>query len=155
MQSWNWVASNWPEILNAIGIIGSLCFTGYSLHSEAKTRRIANLIALTASHRDIWKQMVENPSLRRVIDPQADTLRARITVQERMFVTMVIQHLGVVFDAMRDDLTIKPEGLKADVQQFMTLPIPASVWKEIKALQDNGFVAFVDEDKSLHESTHC
>ncbi len=48
-----WLAENWFTLLNVIGIVGGLFFTGHSLRSETKTRRVANLLSLTQAHRDI------------------------------------------------------------------------------------------------------
>ena len=45
MGSLHWLAQNWFTLLNAIGVVGGLLFTGHSLRSETKTRRIANLLS--------------------------------------------------------------------------------------------------------------
>jgi hypothetical protein len=42
MGSLRWLTENWFTLLNVVGVIGGLFFTGYSLRSETKTRRIAN-----------------------------------------------------------------------------------------------------------------
>ena len=71
-------------------------------------------------------------------------VRQPVTREEEIFVTLVIQHLSIVYHAMRDDLTIPPEGLRRDVWQFFTLPIPGAVWEKIKILQNDAFVAYVE-----------
>ena len=144
MQSLRWLAENWITYLNALGVVGGLFFTGYSLHSETKTRKIANLLTLTQSHRDVWKEVLHEPKLARVLSLRADTRRDPITREEEIFVTLVVQHLGSVFLAMRDDLTIDPEGLRRDVWQFFSMPVPQAVWDRLKILQDDDFVAFVE-----------
>lgn len=144
MGSLHWLAENWFTLLNAGGVIGGLLFTGYSLHSETKTRRIANLLSLTQGHRDIWKQLFTHPQLSRILDPNADTSAKPVTREEEIFVNLVIQHLSVVFHAMRDELTVKPEGLRRDVWWFFSLPIPQSVWEKMKVLQNDKFVAYVE-----------
>jgi len=121
-----------------------LLFTGYSLRSETKTRRIANLLTLTRNHRDIWTELYRNPRLARVLDANTDPTRQPIQRDEEIFVNLVIQHLNSAYYAMRDELAIKPEGLRRDVRQFFALPIPRVVWTELKALQDDRFVAFVE-----------
>ena len=45
---------------------------------------------------------------------------------------------------MRDELTIPPEGLRRDVWQFFSLPIPQWVWNRVKVMQDDDFVVFVE-----------
>jgi hypothetical protein len=144
MQSLHWLADNWFTYLNALGVVGGLCFTGYSLHSETKTRKIANLLTLAQSHREVWKEVLREPKLNRVLSVDVDTDREPVTREEEIFVTLVIQHLGIVFRAMKSDLTIDPEGLRRDVWQFFSLPIPLRVWNRIKVMQDDDFVAFVE-----------
>ncbi len=144
MQSLRWLAENWFIYLNALGIVGGLFFTGYSLHSETKTRKIANLLTLTQSHRDIWKEVIHEPKLNRVLAIRVNMERDPVTREEEIFVTLVIQHLSVVFHAMRDELTIPPEGLRRDVWQFFSLPIPQRVWNRVKVMQDDDFVVFVE-----------
>jgi hypothetical protein len=144
MQDPHWLADNWFTLLNALGVVGGLVFTGYSLHSESKTRKVANLLTLTQGHRDIWREILHDPKLTRILDPAADVGTQPVTTEEQVFVTLVIEHLSVVFHAMRDELTISPEGLRRDVWQFFSLPIPQVVWNRVMVMQDNTFVAFVE-----------
>ncbi len=139
-----WLAENWFVFLSAIGITGGLFFDGYSRHSETKTRRISNQIALTEGHRDIWKEFLKHPQLNRILDRNADLSKQPATVQEEIFVNLVIQHTSAVFHAMRDRLTISPEGLRRDVWLFFSLPVPQSVWEKLKVFQNDKFVAYLE-----------
>lgn len=145
MGSLHWLTENWFTLLNAVGVIGGLFFTGHSLRSETKTRRIANLLSLTQGHRDIWKQIFTHPQLSRILDPKADISDKPVTREEEIFVNLVIQHLSVVFHALRDELTITPEGLRQDVWAFFTLPIPQSVWVKFRIVQNDTFAAYIEE----------
>ena len=144
MGIWGWLADNSFNLLSAVGVIGSLWFTSISLRSETKTRRISNLIAITANHRDVWKVFLTNKELARVRDAFANTAKQPITDAERIFVNMVIQHINSVYFAMNDQLVVKVEGLRRDIAQFFSLPIPSEVWEKIKVLQNDEFVAFVE-----------
>lgn len=148
MGSLHWLIENWFTLLSALGIVGSLLFTAHSLRSETKTRRVANLLSLTQGHRDIWKEFLRYPQMKRVLDSKANPSAPPVTDEEEIFVNMVIQHLSVVFHAMRDELTIKPEGLRRDVWWFFSLPIPHAVWEKGKVLQNDAFVAFVERCKN-------
>lgn len=139
-----WVAENWFNLLSAVGIVGGLLLTTISLRSETKTRRIANLLKLTEHHREIWSKLIERPSLARVLDPDVNLLTNPITLAEQSYVNMLIQHLSSAFQAMNSGLTIKPEGLRRDVQWFFSLPIPQAIWSQMKPLQNDEFVEFVD-----------
>jgi hypothetical protein len=144
MEIWTWVSQNWFEFLSSIGIIGGLWFNAVSLHSETKTRRIANLLTLTGNQRELLKVFYQNQPLTRVLDPAADTASLPINRAEEMYVSAMIQHLSSAYRAMQSDLTIKPEGIHRDVREFFTLPIPKFVWEKIKKFQDADFVQFVE-----------
>ena len=72
--TWNGWAHNWFDLLSTVGIVGSLWFTAVAFRSEARTRRTANLLIITANHREIWKEFSRNPALARVVDPTADVV---------------------------------------------------------------------------------
>ena len=140
-----WLSANWFDLLSAVGIVGSLLFTAVSLQSEAKTRRIANLLILTQNHREIWSEMIHHANLARVLDVSAKLQKERISVSERLFINMVIQHLNSAFQAIKTGLVIKPEGLSQDVRWFFSLPIPRTIWDYVKRLQNDDFVAYVQQ----------
>ena len=144
MELWGWLANNSFNLLSTAGVIGSLWFTAISLRSETKTRRIANLLAITASHREVWKVFLNDKGLARVRDASADTTKQPVTAAERVFVMFVIFHMSSVFYAMSNHLVVKVEGLRRDIAQFFSLPIPRDVWEKVKVLQNDDFVAFVE-----------
>lgn len=108
-----WFTENWFNLFSSVGIIGGLWFTAVSLHSETKTRRIANLLTLTANYREIWKDFYRSPELARVIEPKANLSKHPITPAEEFFVHMVISHTSSVYEALKDELLTKQEGLSA------------------------------------------
>lgn len=144
MEIWEWLANNSFNLLNAVGIIGGLGFTAHSLRSETKTRRIANLLSITANHRELWKAYLNDRELARIRDISAKTSKQPVTEAEWIFVNMVIQHLNTVYYAMNDQLVVKVEGMRRDIAQFFSLPIPREVWEKIKVLQNDDFVTFVE-----------
>ncbi len=143
MQFWDWLGNNSFNLLGAGGVVGSLWFTAISIRSSTKTQRIANLLSITANHREVWRVFLNNQEQVRVRDASADGVKQPITHAERVFVNMVIQHINSVYCAMNDQLVVKVEGLRRDVAQFFSLPIPREVWENIKVLQNDDFVAFV------------
>jgi hypothetical protein len=101
-----------------------LWFTAVSLHSETKTRRVANLLTITANYREVWKDFFRSPELARVIDPAADAVKIPVTPAEEFFVGLIISHINSVFYATTDELVVEWEGLRRDVGSFFSLPIP-------------------------------
>jgi hypothetical protein len=146
----SWLADNWFNIVTTV-LGGGVWFSGYSIHKDAKAhkeeanaRRVANLLAITASHREIWIEFLNNPKLARVHDATADTRKQPVTDSEQVFVALVIVHTNSVFYANKDQLVIEYEGLRRDIAQFFSLPIPKAVWSRAKLLQNHDFVAFVE-----------
>jgi hypothetical protein len=52
----------------SVGIVARLLTTAYTLREEGEARRVANLFAVTANHREIWSLVIEKPELSRVLD---------------------------------------------------------------------------------------
>ena len=140
-----WISQNWFNLFSSAGIIGGLWFTAVSLRSETKTRRIANLLTITANYREVWKEFFHSPELARVIEPSADVKKQPVTPAERFFVNMVISHTGSMYEALKDELVTQQEGLRRDVGSFLSLPIPQAVWKTVKIFQNADFVKFVEK----------
>ena len=101
MGGFHWIVENWVTALNTVGVVSGLFFTAASFRSEAKTRRVANLLTITKNHRDIWADFYRNPELARVLDVSADVAKQPVTRDEEIFVNLVILHLSSVFTRSR------------------------------------------------------
>ena len=140
----DWFAANWYSLLEAAGIIGSLIFTAVSFRTDTKARRIGNLLKLTEQQREIWRELLHRPELSRVLEPKPDLRAKPITQEEELFVGFLILHLNSAYHAIRDGMFASPEGLKADVREFFSCPIPGAIWDKMKAFQNKKFAAFVE-----------
>jgi hypothetical protein len=87
---------------------------------------------------------LNDQKLIRVCDATADLTKHPITDAERIFVTLVIVHVNSVYYALNDELVIEYEGLRRDIAQFFSLPIPKSVWEENKQFQNTDFIIFFE-----------
>jgi hypothetical protein len=145
-----WLAENWFDVLSTVGIVGSLWIAIVTLRSDAKAKRISNLIALTRNYIEIRKEHAHNPKLARVDDPAADVSNQPVTPEEESFVSMVINHASSAYETLKDDLLVKQEGQRLDIKSFFSLPVPNAVWTKVKTLQNPDFAAFIDS--SLQES---
>ena len=139
-----WFVENWFDLFTSVGVIGGLFFTAHSVRSETKMRRISNLLAMTSSHREVWKEVIRYPALARVTDPAADISGQPVTPAEESFMNLVISHTGSMYEALKSELVIKQEGLRRDVGLFFSLPIPNAVWSKTRLLQNQDFAAFID-----------
>ena len=148
---------DWFEILGALTGIGGLWAAAFSIHKDARARReetkarkISNLLAITANHREVWKEFFMTPKLARIMDSSADLEKEPVTPEERFFVSAVIAHTNSVYEALKDELVVNQEGLRRDVGQFFSLPVPRAVWTTTKLLQNQDFAAFIES--SLKQS---
>jgi len=139
-----WFSQNSFNLVSSVIAIIGLWFTAFAIRSETKARRVANLIAVTENHRQIWTEYARSPDLTRVLDAAADLAKQPITFREAVFTRSVIFQLNSAYYATKDDLIIKLEGLRRDAFEFLSLPIPMATWKLIQDKQNDEFVAFVE-----------
>jgi hypothetical protein len=144
MEGQNWVSGYLFELLQTVGIVGGLLLAAYTTWKDGRARRVTNSISINDQHRRIWKDLYKPQDLARVLKSDADIKKQPVTIGEEMFVTTVIAHLSTVFRAIKDGEFIKVEGLRRDVREFFTLPIPNTVWNSLKFFQDSEFVQFVE-----------
>src|SRR5580698_7895642 len=107
----SWLAFHWFDLLQTIGIVGGLFFTGWSLYLNTQTQRAANLLTLTAQHRDIWRMLNEDPKLARVLEARLDLSQNPLTHDEIRFVGFLFLHLNASYQAIKTGVLSKAEGL--------------------------------------------
>jgi hypothetical protein len=117
----------------------------YTIHEDREERRVSNLFELTKSHREIWSLLIERPELARILDRHANVQEQPITETEKRFVLFLILHLAASFEAQKQGMFVEADGLRRDVHQFFSRPIPRAVWMEFRSFQNSDFAAFVDD----------
>lgn len=144
MGAIGWLQDNFTTLLNSTGIIGGLLFTAFSFRAEAGGRRLSNLISLTQAHREIWFQLYDEPSLSRILEERIDLANNPPTLTEVTFVTSLILHLNCIHRAASLGMFPELEGLRTDIREFYSLPIPREIWNKLKPLQDIKFIVFME-----------
>ena len=139
-----WLTEHWLDLAQTVGIVGGLLFSAYTTWKDERARRVGNSIAITEQYREIWKELHERPGLARVLAKEVNPQKQPVSVQEELFVKTLLLHLGTVYRAMRYSEFVKLDGLRKDVQEFLSLPIPKAVWENMKAFQDGDFAGFVE-----------
>lgn len=127
-----------------MGIMGTGLFAGYAILKDEKARRIGNSIAIADQYVRIWRELYQHPELGRVLNAGANPEKEPVSDQEQLFVNMLINHLSIVFRAGKQREFVDIEGLDKDVRNFFRLPIPNTVWRDARPLQDKDFAAFVE-----------
>jgi hypothetical protein len=138
-----WLAQHWFEIVQTLGIAGSLFYAGQAFDLDRKMRRTEMLLSLTEAHRSIWARMIEQPELARVLDPKADISVSPPTAAETRFVKLVLLHLSAVHGAIRNRAYHSSPEMDQDVRQFLNLPIPRSVLVSFLRYQGREFREYV------------
>jgi hypothetical protein len=145
MEIWQWAEQHWFDLLQTVGIVSGFAFTAYELRKEDRSRKISNLIAIKAENREIWKEVYNRPQLARVLETDVDLTKEPISIEEHLFVKLLILHLDTVHRMMKTKMFVKLEGLQKDVAEFFSAPIPRAIWEKMKPLQDDDFVKFVEQ----------
>lgn len=138
----SWLKTH-QDLLQNVSIVVGFIYTAYTVWTDDQARRVDNLITFTQQHRDIWK-LYEHPELARVMEPDVDLKKKPVSKQEHLFVSLLILHLNTVHKTTTEGMFMPLKGLRMDIESFFTLPIPYSVWQEMKEFQEDSFVAFVD-----------
>lgn len=140
-----WASNNWFSLLQSLGIIGGLVFTGLALRLDARVRRESNELAVTEAHRELWSQYLRRPELARILEVKADVVVHPVTHVEEMFVLLLIVHLNTSLDVTSPDWNVgADEGLRQDIRWFFSLPIPRHVWEHSRARHAPALVRFVE-----------
>jgi hypothetical protein len=114
-----------------------------TLVESERSQRLQNLLELNKSYHSIWKTVLEQPGLGRVLEP-VDIKLEPISLQEDIMVRQVINHLFVVYKALKFGQLDKLEGMDKDIQDFFMLPIPRAIWEKYKVYQDGAFRKFIE-----------
>jgi hypothetical protein len=134
-----WTRIDWVSLLQSAGIVASFLFTAHTVREDSRQRKIENLFSLNAGHREIWSKLYEYPHLGEVLDPLAIPSSAG----EELFVNFLILQLAASFRARKLGMYFNEDGLRLDVREFFSLPVPNAVWQTAKVYQEKDFVDFV------------
>jgi hypothetical protein len=119
--------SNWIEVGSAtVGLISAIA--GLLAHSSAKRKSKVDVdLTITEAHQALWGKFLENPSLLRVTADKADLKSTPVTPEEETFVLLLLTHLSSTLSAIEKGTHTEPEGMKADVANFYSKPVPRSI----------------------------
>jgi len=138
----HWVDSNF-NVIQTIGILGSLWLAVIAAHREAQAKERENLLNIAAQHRELWSVAGNRKDLQRVFLADVDLARP-ISIAEAEFLRMVISHFQTVWLVARSGGLLTLRELALDAGDFFKLPLPRAVWEETKKLRNPRFVRFVE-----------
>jgi hypothetical protein len=140
----SWANANWFNLVQTLGIMGSLFMTAAAAHRDAKSREVENLLALNGQHREFWAGVLEKPELKRLFQDDSDILEKPVTMAEREFLNLAFVHYETGWKVAKAGALITLAEIKADVHDFFSLPLPRAAWERTKSLRNRPFVRFVE-----------
>lgn len=144
-----------PAAVSAVQVFGIisgflLASLGFSLDAYAtfraiSTRRLSNYQEIIKSHRELWKLTIDEPEKYvRVLQPDPDLSQSPVTYAERRFVHLVLLHMTSAYYFSKENDLIAIEQMKADIDEFLSHPIPRMVWLDTKHYFNKKFVQFIE-----------
>jgi hypothetical protein len=139
-----WVEGNWFNLIQTVGIVGSLILAMAAAKREAKTREIENLLTISGHHRELWGGARQKEELERIFREDDRFLNLPITVAEEEFLNLVTAHYLTSWRISKIGGIITLKELADDVREFFSLPLPRAVWEKTKKNRNRRFVRFVE-----------
>jgi hypothetical protein len=146
----SWFQNNWPNLIGAAGIIGSLWASTITIREDCKWRQISNLIALDERQRAVLGEIRQRPELKRILSENADLLSQPLTPEEEVSMWQIVQQLETGWRVEKVLNRGELKFLARDVGSFLSLPLPRAVWERLKEFRNPNFVRFVTRAIERH-----
>jgi hypothetical protein len=140
----SWFDGNWFNVVQTVGIVGSLWMTAAAANREAKAREIENLLTIAEQHREVWGELLKSQESERILQSGADALAKPLTPKEEENVNLVAIHFLKSWRIAKMGGLVTLKELATDARHFFSLPLPRAVWEKTKAFRNQRFVRFVD-----------
>jgi hypothetical protein len=138
----HWVDSNF-NVIQTIGILGSLWVAIIAAHREARAKEGENLLTIAEQHRELWSLASTGKGLERIFLADAN-LAKPISIAEAEFLRLVISHFQTIWLIARSGGWLTLKELALDAGDFLSLPLPREVWEQTKKFRNPKFVRFVE-----------
>lgn len=132
--------------VQSVAICISLIFTALSYRKNSKLKSIQFEKDITNQHREVWSKLIESNKLNRVQKEDVDLECDPVTEEEKQFVVLAVQHFSLSFKADKIGIKKLSQEAKKDMAEFLSLPIPKSVWYRIRSYQDDPFRKMIDKN---------
>jgi hypothetical protein len=145
MESHIWDGRAWFDLLQTAALLVGLFATVHTLREENRSRKLGNAISLTANHREIWMTMIQHPKLGRVLNAKVNLVKHPPTMEEELFVQMLILHLRTALTARKLRLEPGDENFEVDIRDFFQLKIPRAIWERTRVYQGEELARVIDD----------
>ena len=139
-----WLNENWFSLIQSIGIVAGLLFTGVTLKHDLRARRVSQYLTLATQHRHLWSALYRHPKLARLMDPKRDIAKEPVTKSEQAYLKLVFVHFHTGWIVAREGSLTPLSTLASDAAVFFNLPAPADAWTAEKNGFESTFVLFME-----------
>jgi hypothetical protein len=139
----SWVDGHF-NLIQTVGILGSLWVAiGVGLR-EAKAKEIENLLTISDQHRELWSQVESRPDLHRIFQTTVDIAHDPPSLVEAEFLNLAFVHYETGWKIAKIGGITTLKDLAEDARGFFALPLPRAVWEKTKEFRNKKFVRFVE-----------
>lgn len=139
----DFILKNWFDLLQSAFIVGGFMLSYYATRSDNRSRKVEHLLQLNQSHREIWGKTYSHPELLRIKRADVNLQKHPITASEKRFAIEIIMHIYSVYEAIQSK-QFDGKDVEKDIVQHLQLPIPNTIWQEVKEYHDRHFVRYID-----------
>jgi hypothetical protein len=139
----DFLLKNWFDLLQSAFIVGGFILSFIAIRNDIRSRKVEYLLYFNQSYREMWSKTYSHPELLRIRKTDLDLKVHPITEAERRMVKEIIIHLYAIYEAIRTKHLDKGE-IERDIYDFFHLPIPNTVWSEVKTYQNKQFVSYIN-----------
>jgi hypothetical protein len=141
----SWTENNWFNLVQTLGIMGSLWMASVAANRDAKARETENLLTLNGQHHQLWSGVLQKTELQRIFRADANPIAMPATVVEREFLNLVFVHFQTGWLVAKSGALISLAELSADMKEFFSLPLPRAAWEKTKQFRNPRFVQFIEK----------
>ena len=139
----DFLLKNWPDLLQTEVILVGFLLTYRATRHDIRSGKVNHLFQIIGSHRDVWSKTYDNSELLRIKEPDVDVEKHPITEAERRIVKEGVLHIYAVYVATQNGQFDEGEMGK-DISDFLRLPIPSTIWNEVKRYYPKQFISYID-----------
>jgi hypothetical protein len=126
-------------------IAGGLAFTAVQLFRTARSIRVANLLALTNSHRELWTMLLAEERLRSVMYTARECNSPDdLSLEERILINFFLLHMASAHELQRTHMITRNRATADDMVELLSIPAFAVMWKENQRFHRPRFRRFID-----------
>lgn len=140
----SWVDGHF-NLIQSIGIIATLLFTGIGLHREAKAKEVENFLTQTQHHRELWSLFIGNKDLERIFNADVDVTKNPPTAAETELLNLMFVNFQNGWRVAKAGGITTLREIREDVESTFPLPLPRAVWEKTKKFRNREFVRFVEK----------